>query len=249
MSARAERLILNFKQTIRKALLLIGLDVHRYSAMSSSEAQLDCILKMSGVDLILDVGANEGQFVENIRAGGFRGEVVSFEPLTHAYKMLLERSQNDPKWHIHPQCAIGNQQGEININVSANSVSSSILPMLENHLTSAPQSAYLRQEKVQISKLDDVSSPYMNRAIAPFLKIDTQGYESYVLDGAQETLQRCKGVLLELSLIPLYEGQPQWRQMVDRLEALGFSLWALVPEFTDHKTGRTLQVNGIFLRH
>lgn len=230
-------------------LRLIGLDVHRYSAMSSSEAQLDCILKSSGVDLILDVGANEGQFVENIRAGGFKGEVVSFEPLTNAYEVLLKRSQNDPKWHIHPQCAIGNQQGEIDINVSANSVSSSILPMLDSHLSSAPQSGYLRQERVQILKLDDVSTSYIKSAEAPFLKIDTQGYESHVLDGAQETLRLCKGVLLELSLTPLYEGQPQWRQLVDRLEALGFSLWALVPEFTDHTTGQTLQVNGIFLRH
>lgn len=36
-------------------------------------------------------------------------------------------------------------------------------------------------------------------------------------------------VLCEVSVIPLYEGQPTWREMISRLEALGFSIAGLYP--------------------
>ena len=82
----------------------------------------------------------------------------------------------------------------------------------------------------------------------PFLKIDTQGYEWQVLDGARESLSQCQGVLCELSLVPLYEGQCLWMEMIQRLESGGFTLWSIQKGFTDLRDGRTLQVDAIFLR-
>ena len=81
-----------------------------------------------------------------------------------------------------------------------------------------------------------------------FIKIDTQGYESQVLDGAFKTLKKTKGVLCELSLIPLYEGQDIWIDLILRLEKEGFELWSLERGFTDRRDGRTLQVDGVFLK-
>ncbi len=80
------------------------------------------------------------------------------------------------------------------------------------------------------------------------LKIDTQGYEWQVLDGAVATLPRITAVLIEMSLVPLYEGQHLWLEIIARLEAMGFKTWSLQPGFVDPSTGRTLQVDGMFCR-
>jgi hypothetical protein len=98
-------------------------------------------------------------------------------------------------------------------------------------------------------KLDDIAGQYLKDARAPFLKIDSQGFEWHVLDGARDILPRIKGILVELSLVPLYDGQHLWRDVIDRLEAEGFTLWAFKPVFSDYKQGRTLQLDGIFYRN
>ena len=147
-----------------------------------------------------------------------------------------------------PAMRIGRHTGEVEINIAGNSQSSSILPMLEAHRSAAPESAYEGKELVPIKTLDTVVGQYLKDARAPFLKIDTQGFEWQVLDGARDTLPHIKGILAELSLVPLYGGQHLWREVIDRLEAEGFTLWAFKPVFSDQSQGRTLQVDGIFYR-
>lgn len=120
--------------------------------------------------------------------------------------------------------------------------------MLETHRSAAPYSAYQGKELVTIQTLDAVAGRYLKDARAAFLKIDTQGFEWQVLDGARDTLPHIKGILVELSLVPLYEGQHLWREVIDRLEAEGFTLWAFKPVFSDQASGQTLQVDGVFYR-
>lgn len=235
------------KQILRK----LGLEIHRY-VPPAPHVQLPppiiTSLRKFGIDLVLDVGANQGQFASEIRRGGFTGRIVSFEPLSSAHKKLLQVSNEDNKWNIYSRCALGDRNGEIQINIAGNSVSSSILPMLETHLGAAPESAYQGKEMVPIKSLDSVAGALLNNASAPFLKIDTQGFEWQVLDGARDTLRHIRGIQLELSLVPLYEGQHLWQEMIARLEAEGFTLWALEPVFTSPFDGRTLQLDGIFFR-
>ena len=120
--------------------------------------------------------------------------------------------------------------------------------MLTSHSSAAPESVYRGQESASLVTLDSVALSYLNDAQAPFLKIDTQGYEWHVLDGARATLSRIRGIQMELSLVPLYEGQRLWRECIERLEAEGFVLWALQPVFIDPANGRTLQWDGLFFR-
>ena len=206
------------------------------------------ILEKARIDLVLDVGANEGQFSREIRSTGYAGRIVSFEPLGQAYAKLQRNSRDDPFWHLHPRCALGSYDGEIKINIAGNSLSSSALPMLDAHRAVAPESAYVGAELVSLYKLDTVAATYLADATNVFLKIDTQGYEAQVLDGAEETLQHVTCVMLELSLVQLYEGQPSWPDMVNRLLAAGFHLWAVQQVLIDPETGRTLQIDGVFLR-
>jgi FkbM family methyltransferase len=219
------------------------------SAVQAAAIQLVSVLRMFEIDLVLDVGANIGQFGSEIRYYGYTGRIVSFEPLSHAHSILVRTIVRDPKWEAYPPCALGDQNGETVINIAGNSQSSSILPMLETHRSAAPESAYEGKERVPIKTLDIVAGDYLKDARAPFLKIDTQGFEWQVLDGARETLPHIKGILMELSLVPLYEGQHSWRELIDRLEDEGFALWALRPGFIDQRQGRTLQVDGVFCRN
>jgi FkbM family methyltransferase len=219
------------------------------SAAHATAMQVVSSLQKFGVDVVLDVGANKGQFASEIRQSGYAGRIVSFEPLSQAHSELLQVSAGDPMWDAYPRCALGDHNGEEEINIAGNSESSSILPMLESHRSAAPESAYQGKEIVPIKTLDAVVGQYLKDARAAFLKIDTQGFEWQVLDGARDTLPHIKGILVELSLVPLYEGQRLWREVIDRLEAEGFTLWAFKPVFSDQATGRTLQVDGIFYRN
>lgn len=233
---------------------VFGLEVFGASNLPPSAVQVVAVhlgfsLQKFKIDLVLDVGANTGQFASEIRQGGYKGRIVSFEPLSQAHSELLISTARDSMWEAYPRCALGDRNGEVEINIAGNSLSSSILPMLESHKSAAPESSYNGKEVVPIKTLDAVAGQYLKDAKAPFLKIDTQGFEWMVLDGARDTLPRIKGILVELSLVRLYEGQHLWREVIDRLEAEGFTLWGFTPVFFDQVSGRSLQVDGVFYRN
>lgn len=236
------------KRSVKRALHAMGIEAHRFHPSTSPLARLMAAMRSFDIDLVIDIGANEGQFAKELRAGGYSGRIVSFEPLAAAHQRALELSKNDASWQVHPRCALGDRMGEIELNVSGNSVSSSVLPMLASHSDAAPESVYRGHETVSLITLDSVAPAYLDGAQAPFLKIDTQGYEWQVLDGALATMPMVKGVQMELSLVPLYEGQHLWRECIERLESEGFVLWALDSVFVDAANGRNLQWDGLFFR-
>ena len=236
------------KQSIKRMLHAMGIEAHRYHPSTSPLARLMAALRAHEIDLVFDIGANEGQFARELRAGGFSGRIVSFEPLTSAHNKLSKASRGDPSWQVHQRYAIGDHLGEVQINIAGNSVSSSILPMLAAHSSAAPESVYQTSETTPLTTLDRVVGQYLNGAKAPFLKIDTQGYEWFVLDGASTALSQVRGVLMELSSTPLYEGQHLWQESIERLQKEGFTLWSLQPVFIDQSNGRTLQWDGLFFR-
>lgn len=235
-------------QSLKKILRRAGIEAHHFTPSASPAAQLAAALRFFEIDLIFDIGANTGQFAKQLRVGGYTGPIVSVEPLTTAHGALVRDSRYDPAWHVHARCAIGDHVGEVDLNISGNSVSSSVLPMLSSHSRAAPDSTYIGHELAPLTTLDIVVPDYLAGARAPFLKIDAQGYEWFVLDGAVETLPTMRGVMIELSLVPLYEGQRLWQECIDRLEAEGFLLWALQPVFVDPASGRSLQLDGLFFR-
>jgi len=236
------------RKKIKKLARSCGIEVSRYRPSTSPELQLNNALNIARINLVFDIGANEGQFASQLRSHGYQGKIVSFEPLTSASRKLHSLANQDEAWVVHNQCAIGAHDGDIEINIAGNSVSSSILSMLQSHSDAAIDSVYVSSEKIPIFRLDSIANSYLEPDSNLFIKIDTQGYEWQVLDGARETLKQAQGVLCELSLVPLYDGQRLWRDIIDRLESEGFMLWALQKGFTDPRTGQSLQMDGIFLR-
>lgn len=225
-----------------------GIEARRYGVQTSPSAQLGKILTHLGIELVFDVGAHEGQYGQELRALGYTGRIVSFEPLPVAHARLLEISRLDPAWEIAPRAALGDAEGEVDIHVSAHSLSSSILPMLPLHEQAVPGSGIVKKERVSLMRLDKIAPAYLREARTIFLKVDTQGYEDHVLRGASGVLNRLTAVQVELSLAPLYAGQPLIDSMRNQLDGLGFELFALFPGHVHETTGQTLQVDGLFVR-
>jgi FkbM family methyltransferase len=237
-----------YASLIKRGLRCVGIDARRYDPRSSDAAKTALLLTTYGVDCVFDVGANTGQYALGLRDIGFRGRVVSFEPLDHAHALLLKNSLHDPLWEVAPRMALGDIEGSVSLHVSENLVSSSIMEMTETHRQAEPTSTYVRTEEVPIRTLDSVYPSYIRGSARPLLKIDTQGYEPQVLDGAGETLEHFVGVQAEMTLEELYSGQMLFVDFVHRMQRTGFELMGLFPGFTDRRTGRLLQVDGIFFR-
>jgi len=226
----------------------VGFELRRFSVEQSENARFISMLRTHNVNLIFDVGANAGQFGVLLREIGFDGKIISFEPLSDARESLLNISRNDPMWQIALQTAIGEENGEIEIQIAGNSQSSSVLDMLDTHVRAAPDSKYIGKEKVALRKLDSIAPDYMDSNSIAFIKIDTQGYETQVMNGAKKLMSQIVGLQVEISLVPLYKGQCLFDEMLKKLKKDGFELWSISPVFSDPNTAQLLQVDATFFR-
>lgn len=232
---------------LHRTLQRLGFDIHRHHPGATPEAQLAPLLHARGFNLVLDVGANAGQFGVKLRKHGYQGRIVSFEPLSQPHRQLAELAAGDAQWEVAERTAIGDCDGEIAIHVSANSYSSSALDVLESHLRAAPEARYVGEERVPLRRLDGVAAPYFRPDSVALLKIDTQGFEDRVLAGASGILPRISAIQLELSLEPLYAGQKLLPEMLEATAKLGFSIWGAWPELVDQQTGRILQLEVVLV--
>jgi FkbM family methyltransferase len=251
-------LLKSFADSILRGL---DLEVRRYHKVREERANADreriagefrCLVQACGrmgIKLFLDVGANTGQFGRSLRVAGYRGRILSFEPLSSAHDELCRNAEADRDWTVAERMAIGDANRTIEINVAENSVSSSLLPMLDRHLEGAPESAYIGIEAVPMVTLDHYIGLHLAAEKAPMaLKIDTQGYEGHVLDGLSGNLHRVGAVLAEMSIVPLYAGTMGFLDLYKRICDAGFRCASLRPAFTDPKSGEVLQVDGLFVR-
>jgi FkbM family methyltransferase len=236
------------KRLIRRALHRMGWDLRRFNPNDCEWAQLVRQLAAHDVNVVLDVGANVGQFAKSLRDSGFQGRIISFEPLAIAHRKLQKQARRDRNWIVAPRVAVGDRDGRITVNVSGNGVSSSVLPMLTTHLHAEPDSQYVGCEEVDMRQLDTLAEGKISACDRTFLKLDVQGFEYQVLKGASRLLSQVVGIRLEMPLIPLYDGDHLFDSMLRELTSAGFELWSLLPAFLDQKTGRLLQVDGTFFR-
>jgi FkbM family methyltransferase len=237
-------------ETVQRTLRRAGYELHPYTpgpVLYDEDVRRVKLLRSEGIEAVLDVGANAGQYAQRLRAGGYSGRIVSFEPLAEAFGALERAAASDPAWEAR-RLALSDVDGEAEIHVSANSWSSSLLDMGERHLASAPESAYVGSQRITTARLDSIWDELIGPDERPFLKLDVQGFEMHVLRGAAAHLDRVAGVQAELALVHLYEGDSLWREVVEHLEAQGFELAGLEPGFEDPESGRMLQADGIFLR-
>lgn len=238
---------MNIKKIIKWVINKNGYDIVRLYPDSSSLARRKKLMYSYGINIVLDVGANSGQYAQELRSIGYKERIISFEPLSSAYAQLVNNRKLDALWKVF-NLALGDRDEKAIINIAGNSYSSSILKMLPAHLKSAPASGYIGQEQIEIAKLDSIFDSLHLEGNNIYLKIDTQGFEENVLRGAENSLQFINTIHLEMSLTPLYHGELLFPEMYALLCGKGYQMVSVELGFSDPQTGRLLQIDGIFHR-
>jgi FkbM family methyltransferase len=227
----------------------LGYDVLRLEPASYMLARMKKFFDLFGISVVLDVGANTGQFAKYLRKEvGFSGTLVSFEPLRSAFDELQKSAAHESQWRVY-NLALGESNRSGMLNVSMNSQSSSLLPMLPTHLDAAPKSKYVGEEPIEVKTLDSIYESLCTKKDSVYLKIDTQGYELNVLKGAANALEHIDTVQLEMSLVPLYQGELLFNEMYEYLRRRHYSLVSIEPVYFGDVPGQVLQVDGIFHRY
>ena len=242
-----ERGVLAAKRAVHAAFNAVGLEVSRYRPRDAYAWTRLRMLRADRVDTVVDVGANYGHYAADLRTQGFTGRIVSFEPVAAAFAGLSERAADDPAWECF-EIALGREDAERTIHVSADVTSSSLLPLTDAYTEASPRLRFVREETVRTATLDALSGRLFEPGEALFLKLDVQGFELEVLKGAERTLGQAVALECELSLAPIYEGQTLFSDVVCHLADRGFQLRALEPVFAHAVTGALLQLDGLFTR-
>lgn len=197
-------------EQIRRFLRKRRFDLIKSPHLGDFLASRDC-------DLVIDVGANRGQSGQRLRELGYRGRIVSFEPVESAYRQLA--AQADSGWQTF-HMALGAAPGEATINVSVDSVFSSIKPLAEDTERLFSIARTVHTETIRIERLDDMLRDIPGQR--PFLKIDVQGFEQEVLAGAPETLSRAIGLMIEIPVTRLYQGNWDFVSAMRFFDEAGF---------------------------
>ena len=186
-------------------------------------SHLRTLLSLLRINCVLDVGANEGQFAGELRRIGYRGRLVSFEPVPSVYRKLENNFRDDAEWRGF-QHALGSRDETAMIHVQPDLTVMSSIRKPRN-----VRRENLREERIQVRRLDalidqitaDIAEPRL------FLKMDTQGFDLEVFHGAERALERVFGLQSELSIVPLYDDMPSYLQALATYEKAGFTLYDL----------------------
>jgi FkbM family methyltransferase len=235
-------------QSIKRQLRRMGLEVRRARSPAGPLGPVLRLIQREGISLVFDVGANAGQFAEDLRHMGYRGRMVSFEPVAEAHRALLKTAGGDPLWTVAPRMALGEADGEVAVKVAFLSGLSSVLDPTPSHVQSYSPSTTVATETVPYHRLDTLAGQYLQSGDRALLKIDVQGFEKQVLEGAESLLETLRAVYLEVSVQPLYQGQALAREILDHLERRGYEIWHMSPGWFDPLTDRTLQYDVLLAK-
>lgn len=235
------------RNALNRILRKIGFELERYGTNTSQHKLQQQLILSNHVDLLIDIGANSGQFGEKMRDIGYTGKMISFEPMSKAYAQLKAKADNDKNWDAH-NCALGDEEKESEINISENSYSSSLFNIKKELTDSVPATKVIAKETIKIKRLTDiVSLKELSKYKNIMLKIDVQGYEFFVLKGCAPILPHVKLIQTEMAFSVLYENGKLYDEMIAYMKGIDFELYSMIPEFYDEATGKLMEADGIFM--
>ncbi len=231
------------RSLIRKALHRVGLQkIHHPSFVD--------FIRHEEIRTVFDVGANVGHYGVELREGGFDGRIVSFEPIAAPFAKLATRANRDKNWDCY-HLGLGSLAETRTISVTAADVFSSFKPPSDYTAKKFVGAREVGREEVRVARLDQFIADHPESLAdgkRAYLKIDTQGFESEVLEGAGSRLDRFFAIQLELPLRQLYQGQDSMRAMIDRLDQLGFEIAMAKENGFDWQAVRLLELDVVFVR-
>jgi FkbM family methyltransferase len=212
------------RDSVKSIVRALGYELRRIDA-HFHKRPIDFI-RSRNIDVVIDVGANIGQYAQHLRRAGYKGWIVSAEPVRAIYDVLAARAAADPRWKVL-NFAFGEKNSVAQINVSEASVFSSLHLQSPAAVAFNPEARVIRQETIRIARLDEVFSEFPRGRT--FLKIDTQGYEERVLKGGVGCICEFLGVQMEIPIVHLYEGTWRFHEAVAYMNARGFEISNIVP--------------------
>jgi FkbM family methyltransferase len=206
------------------------------------------ILRRYQVNCVLDVGANRGQYARSLRKFGYRGYIVSFEPVPEDFAALSSAAAADPKWTVH-QMALGSADGVLPMNVTPGTMSS-LLPPSEFGSERYERFHNITMMDVQVRRLDELLASITSHVPDPrlYLKLDTQGYDLEVFAGLSDRVHELVGMQSEVAFMKIYEGMPRMPEALAVYEAAGFEVTALYPVSRERRTARVLEFDCVMVR-
>ena len=204
-----------------------------------------------GTSLVIDVGANHGQSARLLRRLGYRGRIISFEPLPHAVRVLEAQARRDGNWQV-VACGVGDAEATLPLHVMAEDVFSSFLPASDSGRALFQNSVAVTQViDVPVRRLDSVLPELgvnLSAERGVHLKVDTQGFDMRVIRGAGLSLAHLASIQIELDMIPTYEGQVAF-EYLDELKELGALGYELVGLFGfTRRDGRLAAADALLRR-
>ena len=195
-------------------------------------------------DVVIDIGANVGQWISAFMVFADVQRLEAFEPNPEAFAALQHTLGKRPSTRLH-NLALGEECTTCNLNVTYSSGMSSFLQPTEAIKTAyAPAANIVKQVAVDVVRLDDVFDPQIP---IDLMKIDVQGVEHSVLRGARKTLQQTRAILIETNFTSHYTGDGSFGTLHHQLtEELGFDFWDVSPPYRS-STGQALWADAVFL--
>ncbi len=212
------------------------------------EGKIGLTIAAHNIDVAIDIGANLGQTYDELRAGGFKGRIISVEPLPSLQAGLQAKAKKDPLWTVLPPLALGDKNGECDINVSEAHDMSSVLTATAPLHAALPRTRAVETVTVPMKTLDTFYNELDLADKNVYLKMDTQGFEMNILRGGARTMAQIKGIQLEMSLFELYEGETLYDELIIFLKEHGFKPHIMVERYFSRKLNRQLQIDAVFYR-
>jgi len=212
------------ERAAREEMARIQKDLSRYLA----QEQVAWLLRELDVNVVLDVGANVGQYARELRGSGYRGRIVSFEPVSALAAELRKAAADDPDWLVY-DCALGDEETTTEINVargaSRPALVSSLLPSSNFGKEWSEKLRDMDRETIAVRRLESVFDDAVSGIENPrvFLKMDTQGYDVRAFRGAGDAIDQVVGLQSEVSCVPIYEGMPHLTEQLAVYEDAGFA--------------------------
>ena len=229
-------------------LRVLGL---RRRTTAASEApfynRLADLLARAGVTLVLDVGANRGQFAQALFAAGYAGRVLSFEPHPATHAALADAAAGAERWRVHPPLALGERAGTAELSSYDRSDMNSLLPAAPAMGQAFAGLDRAATVSVPVVRLDALWPEIVPAGERVMLKLDTQGSESAILEGVGDRLAEIAALQCEAAVTPLYQGQPRLGEVIARLERAGFEPALVSPGHWSRRLGRQLDLDIVFL--
>lgn len=225
--------------------------VQRQMARYLLGEQLIRLLRGTDTNCVFDVGANTGQFAGELRRSGYRGRIVSFEPVGSTFDRLAESAADDAEWHVRPW-ALGATDGTAEIHTGDRL--SSLLSPSEFGREWKTSMSEMETETIEVRRLDsvfaDVTQGLLDEQgeVRAFLKMDTQGYDLQVMAGAVKALPLVVGLQSEVACVPLYDGMPRLPEQLTSYEDAGFQTVGIFPVTQHPATMRAIEMDLLMVR-